>query len=175
MPKLIRQLNSKIWLDRQIAEEFGGLQADALKNFKTSENKLSVFKVDEDNIQESVIRILVALACGKHSLDKVDYALFDSDIIKKLDVQFDEIEGTTPDHTVNKLHIDLKKLSGDIICELAKSIQNSGELERFYKKDIEKAINEGIEKKQLQVEKINSQLLSKIKKSTQRDVAERAG
>jgi len=66
-------------------------------------------------------------------------------------------------------------LSGDIICELAKSIQNSGELERFYKKDIEKAINEGIEKKQLQVEKINSQLLSKIKKSTQRDVAERAG
>lgn len=163
MPKLIRQLSSKIWLDRQIAEKFGGLQADALKNFKTSENKMSVFKVDEDNKQESVIRILVALACGRQSLDKVDYALFDSDIIKKLDIQVDEIEGTTPDQTVNKLHIDLKKLSGDIICELAKSIQNSGELKRLYSKDIEKAINEGIEKKQLQVEKINSQLLSKIK------------
>ncbi len=163
MPKLIRQLSSKIWLDRQIAEKFGGLQADALKNFKTSENKMSVFKVDEDNKQESVIRILVALACGRQSLDKVDYALFDSNIIKKLDIQVDEIEGTTPDQTVNKLHIDLKKLSGDIICELAKSIQNSGELKRLYSKDIEKAINEGIEKKQLQVEKINSQLLSKIK------------
>jgi len=75
---------------------------------------------------------------------------------------------------VNKLHIDLNKLSGDIICELAKLIQNYGELERLYKKDIEKAINEGIEKKQLQVEKINLQLLSKLKKSTQRDVAERA-
>ncbi len=174
MPKLIRQLNSKIWLDRQIAEKFGGLQADALKNFKTSENKISVFKVDEDNIKESVIRILVALACGRQSLDKVDYALFDSDIIKKLDIQFDKIEGTTPDQTVNKLHIDLKKLSGDIICELAKSIQNSGELERLYERDIKKAINEGIEKKQLQVNKINSQLLVKIKKPTPRHVAERA-
>ncbi len=163
MPKLIRQLNSKIWLDRQIAEEFGGLQADALKNFKTSENTLSVFKVDEDNRQESVIRILVALACGRQSLDKVDYALFDSDIIKKLDIQFDEIEGTTPDQAVNKLHIDLKKLSGNLICELAKSIQNSGEIDRLYPKVIEKAINKGIEKKQLQVEKINSQLLGKIK------------
>ena len=163
MPKLIRQLNQKIWLDRQIAEELGGLQADALKNFKTSENTLSVFKVDENNRQESVIRILVALACGRQSLDKVDYALFDSDIIKKLDIQFDEIEGTTPDQTVNKLHIDLKKLSGNIICELAKSIQNSGEIDRLYPKDIEKAINKGIEKKQLQIEKINSQLLGKIK------------
>jgi hypothetical protein len=151
-----------MWLDRQIAEEFGGLQADALKNFKTSENKISVYKVDEDNTQESAIRILVALACGRHFLDKVDYALFDSDIIKKLNIQFDVIEGTTPDKIVNKLHIDLKKLSGDLICELAKSIQNTGELERLYRKDIEKAIKLGIEKKQLQVEKINSQLLSKI-------------
>lgn len=163
MPKLIRMLDQKIWLDRQIAEEFGGLQADALKNFRTSENKISVYKVDEDNIQNSAIRILVALACGRTSLAKVDYALFDSDIIKKLDIKFDEIEGTTPDQTVNKLHIDLKKLSGNIICELAKSIQNSGEINRLFPKDIEKAINKGIEKKQFQVENINPQLLSKIK------------
>jgi hypothetical protein len=163
VPKLIRQLNSKIWLDRQIAEKLGGLQADALKNFRTSENKMSVFKVDEENRQDSVIRILVALACGRQSLDKIDYALFDSEIINKLDIQFDEIEGTTPDQTVNKLHIDLIKLSGYKICELAKSIQNSGEIDRLYPKDIGKAINKGIEKRQLQIEKINSQLLSKIK------------
>jgi hypothetical protein len=161
--KLIRQLDQKIWLDRQIAEEFGGLQADALKNFKTTENKLSVFKVDEDNIQNTVIRILVALACGRQSPDKVDYALFDSDVLKRLDIQFDEIEGTTPDLTVNKLHIDLKKLSGDKICEFAKLIQNSGELERLLSKDLEKAMREGIEKEHLQVEGINPRLLQKIK------------
>jgi hypothetical protein len=163
VPKLIRKLDQKIWLDRQVAKDFGGLQADALKNFRTSGNKISVYKVDEDNIQDSAIRILVAISCGRDSLDKVDYALFDLDIIKKLDIQFDEIEGTTPDQTVNKLHIDLKKLSGNLICELAKSIQDSGEIDRLYPKVIEKAINKGIEKKQLQVEKINSQLLGKIK------------
>lgn len=174
MPKLIRKLDQKIWLDRQVAKDFGGLQADALKNFRTSGNKISVYKVDEDNIQDSAIRILVAISCGRDSIDKVDYALFDSDIIKKLDIQFDEIVGTTPDQAVNKLHIDLENLSGETICELAKSIQNTGILDRCMGKEIEKAIKVGIEKKQLQVEKINSILYGKIKESTQRDVAERS-
>ena len=163
MPRLIRQLDQKIWLDRQIANSFGGLQADALKNFRTSENSLSVFKIDEDNIDKSVMRILVALACCRQTFDKVDYALFDSDIIEDLDIEFDEIEGATPDQTVNELHVDLKQLSGDVICGLAKSIQNTGKLDRLLRKDIEKAIIEGIKNAQIQVEKINPQLVNKIK------------
>jgi len=36
-------LEKKAWLDKQIADELGDLQADSLKNFRTSANTLSVF------------------------------------------------------------------------------------------------------------------------------------
>ena len=32
--KIVRKLKKKVWLSKDIAEDFGGLQADALKNFR---------------------------------------------------------------------------------------------------------------------------------------------
>ena len=166
MPKLIRKLEQKFWLDPQKADEIGGLQADALKNFKTTENALSVFKLNDNDIEKSVTRVLIAIACGRDKTDKIDYALFDDEILNTLNIKVNEKDGDTPDSDVNKLHIDLHSLTGDAICKLAGFIQNFGELHRLWPKDVEKAIRKGIEEGHLEVTNINTKLFDKLKKET---------
>lgn len=50
MSILFRKLERKVYMEPQKADELGGLQADALRNFITKENVLSVYEVENELI-----------------------------------------------------------------------------------------------------------------------------
>lgn len=139
MPKVIRKLTKKIWMDREMAEELGGLQADALKNFQTADNALSLFYVDEATTAE---RIASVIALGRQSIDNVDFVVFDCEILDRFDIQFRPNSGDTVDQVVNAKHLDVFNMTASKICTLAEQVQLHGEFGRLTKKQVLKSLKE---------------------------------
>jgi hypothetical protein len=140
--KLVRKLENRVWLDPEDSKDQNGIKADALKNFKTSTNTLSVFIADDE---EKISRILAAIAAGADKIDRVDYSIFDTDILDQYGIKYEKCLGETPDEVVNQLHVDLRDLTASQVCLLAQDIQSNSSLERLSKKDVEKAIYNGLD------------------------------
>jgi hypothetical protein len=155
--KVVRKLDNKLWLDPEISKELHGaqVQADAMKNFRTSDNKLSVFIADD---ADKIPRILAAIAANSTSIANVDYAIFDTDILDQHGIKYKKCPGDTPDEDVNQLHVDLEYLSAFQVCSLAQDIQGKGSLDRFSKKFIMNAITNGINNKYLNKERVKIKL-----------------
>lgn len=100
----------------------GDVQADAFYDLRTSGNALSVWLVQED--QTNLNRIVAALAAGRDSLAKLDYALIDKQALDSLRIQVVQKKGVSCDDRANDLwHQDLTDLSGTKLIKLAAMIQ----------------------------------------------------
>jgi hypothetical protein len=145
LQKLVRKLDNKLWLDKEISEKLHGgeIQGDALKNFRSSKNRLSLFIADET---DNIIRIAAAIAAGgdKDKVSNIDYAIIDRRLLDQHDIQYEKCPGETPDSEINELHVDLVNLTARKINLLAELIQNHGTLERLSGRKVEQAIREGL-------------------------------
>jgi hypothetical protein len=103
--KVVRKLENKMWLEPEIYPQLNGTQADALKNFRTTENRLSLFIADDEN---AISRILAAIVAGGQNATNADYAIFETEILDQCGINYERCPGETADEQVNKLHIDLK-------------------------------------------------------------------
>jgi len=159
---LLRKLERKLWMDREITASLGGLQADALKNFSTQNNALSVFCVNKNKMP--IERILAAIAGGRDNVQEIDYALFDSKILEEHGIKISPKKGITADDEVNGLHIDLIDLTANQVEAIASSIQKRGELKRIPKRKIGENLAVGLKEGYLNRNRINSNLFGKMSK-----------
>jgi hypothetical protein len=124
MALCLRKLEGKRdWDDPRKEEPWlaaNDLRADALKDLVTQENKLSVYRVTE---VVPVQRILAALGSARDNLVKIDFILFDFDVLKGLAIAYEEVLGTTLDSEVNACHIDLIELTGKKIADFGAKIR----------------------------------------------------
>lgn len=153
--KLIRKLDNKQLLDPEISKELNGTQADALRNFRSQNNSLSVFIADDQN---KIARILAAIAASGSNLDRADYAIFDTALLEHHGISYEKCPGETADKEVNDLHVDLKDLTVSQVCKLVQDIQNEATLEHISKKEVEKNIINGLEYGFLTRDRINVKL-----------------
>ena len=87
----------------------GETQADALLDLQTKDNRLSVFRVDNDiDIQ----RVVIALAATRDHVANLDYAIFDDDELIARGIDITRTVGETPDQTANTLHHDIHNPDG---------------------------------------------------------------
>lgn len=165
--RYLRKLDNKLWLDKEIShsEVDGSIQADALKNFKTTANKLSIFRIDD--VHRQLVRVLVAIAAGGDKVDHCDYVLFDIGIITELGIKLAEIPGDTLDEEINQLHLDLVRLSGEQVLALAQRLQESGEIGRIGPKEMGKAIAEGVKQGNIEKGKLRPKMLDRLKEYIQ--------
>src|SRR3989344_4880870 len=157
---LLRKLEKKIWLDPEFSKKLGYFGSDALRNFRTSGNSLSVFLVQKDLIL--ITRILTAVIGGCEYVQEAEYALFDSSILDGLGVKYVQDEGTTADTEVNKQHLNLVNLTTQQICQLAEKIQAIGTLDRVSKKKIAQSLRDGIKNGTIQPDRLYSKLASSL-------------
>ena len=106
----------------------GDIEADPLADLKTTENKLSAWHIDEK--QARLDQLLAALAANRETFDKLDYALFDKQIVTDLGIKAIDSLGGLPDPEVNNWHFDMVELSGATLVSLAKEIQNKAKMSR---------------------------------------------
>ena len=147
-------------MDPQIAAQLGGLQADSLKNFRTDSNNLSVFIIDDGD--DSIKRILAAIACKRNVLTEMDFATFDYNIVEELGIKVLDIPGTTPDAKVNELHIDLNILTADKVLTLAKYTSDNATLKRLSKKKVLKEIVKRINDGDFKLTDVNKEIRFKV-------------
>lgn len=168
MTRLVRKLEQKIWLDKEIAKKEGWLKdgavcADALRNLKTSDNKLSVFSLRQDSDLLRIVSALVASPRGI-SVPDSDYVVFDQSLIDELGIETELTKGKTLDVEVNELHIDLTKLSGEKIVRFAEKLQDCGQIGRFRKKEVAKTLSQLLTTGVLHESALSKDLLESIRK-----------
>lgn len=153
---VIRKLTKKLWLDLEIANELGGLQGDALKNFATTSNTLSLFYIDDTVTPE---RVAAVIALGRNQFDIVDYALFDEAILGEIGLELDKKPGTTVDVLVNGSHVNVVRLTAEKVRALAERIQLTGQLKTLTTQRLIALSKKLVADGAIALEKVNPKLL----------------
>lgn len=82
--------------------------ADALKDLRTVDNKLSVWLIHEDGANLRLV--ITALAANRDTVANLDYALMPIDTMERLGLTKVDVEGDTKVQTANRWHRDLVQL-----------------------------------------------------------------
>ena len=138
----------------------GELVADALKELRTTRGSLSVYIVDTN--KGNLDRVLSAYACTRNSVNDIDYVLMPLEVIEET---FDiaPTSGQTADDEVNKVHLDIERLSVSKLLLLAHIFQDyHSSMYRIRKKQITSKIRNSLMRKYLDFSRINRALQSKF-------------
>lgn len=141
----------------------GGLassrQGDALGDFGTRCNKLSVYLVNsEDEIQQ----VVTGLAAARKSLSNLDYTIIEVDLLRKLNLSTIQIPGKTPHRGANDLHHDIVNLTADNILALIQSVALC-DVKRCPAPEVKTLLESSIEDGDILKEKLEGSLSSKLK------------
>jgi hypothetical protein len=140
----------------------GELQAAALFDLRFSNNKLSMWKIEDDS--SNLERILSALATssGKTSIDNVDYVLLDQNLVQALGVKIEKSSGGTPDSVANRdWHYDCIELCVSDIVNIAKRIKTAT-ISRKKEAEVKQMIQRGLKAKHIDIAQIEEPLKSKL-------------
>jgi hypothetical protein len=117
MSLLLRIVTKPKWAMPAWAEP-QDLPADLLTDLRTNNNELSVWSIELD--RSNLNSVLVAAASCRERLDKLDYALFDEQVLRALVIRCIKSEGATAHITANgAMHRDLTELTVEKIVSLA--------------------------------------------------------
>jgi hypothetical protein len=96
----------------------GDIPADALSDLRATNNELSVWSIELD--QSNLNVVLVAAAANRDRLDKLDYTVFDEQLLPALEIKCAKSEGRTPYSSANiAMHRDLVELTVQKVASLA--------------------------------------------------------
>jgi hypothetical protein len=162
---VFRKLDSKVrWYKDGILPWLtlkGDIPADPLNDVRTQDNALSVWLVDDG--KQNLNRVALAIAATRQRVDKLDYLLFDLQILSDSDVETCKSRGTTPDEQVNDWHLDLVELSGLELVSLVRAILTSDyETGRFLPKEVVELLKDAVKAGQINQEKLNKGIKSAI-------------
>lgn len=137
---------------------------------KTQFNKLSVWKIncddiyDEEKLNKELIKVALAMVTSSDKIDKFQFIYFLEEDINGLDKV--KSHGDTPIDYLADMHEDLQNLKfKDLryLSELYVKSINKGQTKNIHKKDVSKAIQDAIERKELNINNINEIKNEKVK------------
>ena len=155
MSFILRKVRKNKWYKTETVAWLlpGEFQSDPLCDLATSENKLSVYRIEDDC--SNLERVVAALAANCDKIANFDCVLCEETILKDIGIKSEQIKGQTPDETVNDCHLDLIELSASRLVNLAKHLLDRGKVERFLPLDVTNLLVESIQKEYLNKAKIN--------------------
>jgi hypothetical protein len=127
----------------------GELQAAALLDLRFSNNKLSIWKIEDDS--SNLDRVITALAAskGKVSIENVDYVVLSQQILTGLGLKIEKSPGATLDSIANKeWHYDIIELTASKILAIAQRIREEP-IKRKREVEIKKLIMKAIKEKHI--------------------------
>lgn len=140
----------------------GELQAAALFDLRFSNNRLSIWKMEDDD--SNLDRVLAALAVnnGKSSIENVDYVLLAQESVEGLGTKMEKSPGGTLDKFANnEWHYDLAELSVSKIVVIAKCIKERP-IYRRSEPQIKIMIRKALKAKHIDIALADTQLKPKL-------------
>ena len=135
-----------------------GIQGDALLDLQTEDNRLSVYRVENE---EDTKQVVIALAANRKNLVNLDYAIFEDSPLVSTGIAIQKQNGETPHDQVNKLHYDLANLTVGSLAVLAQAVA-SGAHTRVPWKNIKAGLQEAMGSGALDEGKMKPELLRRI-------------
>ena len=139
MPAFLRKVHKNRW-SRESAPWIGqgDTQADAMTDLETRDNRLSVWRVDDEPGLEEVI---AAMAANCDYLSVFDYVLFGQDAICQIGIKIESSLGSSGDQRINReSHHDLIELTAGKLAVLA----GKGTPARRPKKEVLNLVNDAV-------------------------------
>ena len=142
----------------------GDVPADPVCDFRTVENKASVWKIEnaqEDQCLFPIMRIAVAVAARRDSVGSLDYFLLDSAAVDAVGIEVcKDTNGKSADRELNEsIHYNLEKISAGKLTELVSTVLSKAGVERIHPKDLAIEIWDGLCKKHLDERLVKPKLL----------------
>ncbi len=161
---VFREIRNKSWWDKSHDElpwlKSGELVADVFKGLLTKKGSFSTYLIDED--KSNLNRVLAAYACTRDSIQRVDYVLIPLDIVVCA-FRVICIPGDTADDLVNNWHCDVVELTSQRLEYFAQLVNDHRDLMvRLYPKQVEKIARQSYIQRNIDCERINPKLKSKI-------------
>lgn len=157
MAYFLRKVRKSKWYKNPDVDwlQEGELQADALVDLLTKNNKLSVWLVDGD--QSNLERIAAALSITNDNLSNFDYKLIPTDIIGNLGIKVEDDLGETPDSEANHYHRNLIQLTATQVFELANLMHTQTDNKRIRDRKVEELLRHGLESQHFDISQITSE------------------
>jgi hypothetical protein len=140
----------------------GDLQADAIADLRTTDNRLSVWHIEDD--QSNLRRVAAAYAAGRDSIANFDYAIFNTDVVDDLGVIMDDQPGNSPDSEANeKWRRNLGQFSHRQLFEFAEYLRQSGTVKRMQYADVLESLRQAWDANQLDDRRVKEKILSQLR------------
>lgn len=166
MPLVLRKIRKARWYRLEgvswLAE--GDVHADPLADLPTSENRLSVWHVEDD--RSNLERVVAALAASCGAVSNLDYALLDQQVLSTtLKVKIEGNRGASPDDKANESwHRDLVELSASKLVELAKAFLANGERDRVPEKKVRRLLADAVASGNVDSRRVDARIRADIDK-----------
>jgi len=139
MPAILRKIDHKVYWaedgDFTTYVPAGEAPADALQDLRTTENRLSIWRLEED--RTNLDRVLAAIVSGRDNLQKCDFIILDFRHIEENDLEMEANPGDTADSDANsKWHFNLTHLSSASLARLANVMFAHGERHRRLEREL---------------------------------------
>lgn len=163
MPAFLRAIKKARWHAKPEWDGWrdGDIQGDALLDFRTQDNALSVFRVDDGT---EIGRIVTALAATKANVSHLDYVVFDDAALASYGVHTVQIDGKTPDSEVNQIHYDVINLTVLKLVRVAQTV-SWFKRERVPRIEVKAKLREALENQWLDSERVDSRLLDQLRQN----------
>lgn len=163
MPLILRGIRKGKWNRNPDLGWLGEdeIQADAFGDLSTSGNKLSVWRIEDD--QSNLKRIVAAISATKDRVSNLDYALIVQEYLLENGFRFDQTPGTTPDEGANSWHLDVVELTATKLVLLADVIHKQSEIIRIPEKTVRGLLIDGIRSGQFDETKLKESLMGNLK------------
>lgn len=161
MALLLRQIRKPRWYPVPDWIPQGTLHADPLADLVTKDNKLSVWRVEND--ESNLAKILVALAGTREAASNLDYVLFDESIVTQANVSIQQSQGQTIFPEANAAwHRDLTELTARKLVALAEFVMQTGVRRRASKPQVITLLMEAVRQGDIDPNALEDSLRQKI-------------
>lgn len=136
----------------------GELQAAALSDLRCSNNKLSLWKID--NTHSNLDRVITALSVNnkKMGIEQVHYVLLPTELIQSLGVKIEKSPGATLDkHANSEWHYDIIDLSISKIVAIAKCIKDQT-IGRKTESTVKTLVRQALKEKHIDISRADKEL-----------------
>jgi hypothetical protein len=163
MAWFLRKVKWNRWQERAVDPlcAYTALPPDPLGDVSTTRRILSLWEVSED--RANLDRIIALLAATVQAPAECAFVIFPATQLVDLELQATKIDGNSPDAAANlKWHFDLHVASADHLVRFARFLLSQGELARRNPTEVKKLLHQGVEKKELNPEKMDPRLREKL-------------
>ncbi len=171
-PLFLRMISSLNKWDRENTYPWlaqGDIPADPITDLKTSNNRLSVFQVN-DGDEVRINKVVAGLAATKQKLNPVAYILFDVELPSRLGIQVEKKNGNTGLEIVNDWHFELIELSAQNLILLTRHLLLNTDPDRKMEHEVAPLIMENVRARELDPNEMDERLRKDIAKFYKQDI-----